>query len=308
MRRRIANILLEASDILNKADFSTYIVSSDNYCVQIVAKKNNIKLLMRVTANVNSEKKEVVESLGSLATAFSATPLIVSERDQFGSIEDGIIHEHFNVSVVNLNTFRNSVLYGRLPIAYAKRGGLYFKINGEKLRRLRIKNRLSLGELANMIGVSRKAIYEYEKSKMGVTLRTVLRMQEVLNEDVTMGIDIFEWRNQMEIVDKPPSGTIAKQLHNKLKKIGCKTIGLSNAPIEVHAKDLETSFLTDEGLNMEALNNKIEDAINVGKILNTNPILVTSSGGRNFNITTISLDEVKKIESKRELEQVLRLN
>lgn len=307
MRKRITNILSEVNNILNKADFSTYIVSS-NYCVQIVAKKNDIKLLMRTTTNVDSEKKEVAENLGSLANAFSATPLIISKRDQIGSIEDGIIHEHFNINVVNLNTFRNSVLYGKLPIAYAKRGGLYFKINGEKLRKLRIKNRLSLGELANMIGVSRKAVYEYENSNMGVTLRTALRMREVLNEDVTMEIDIFKWKNQIEVIDKAPSGVIAKQLHNKLKKIGCKTIGLNNAPIEVHAKDLEASFLTDEGLNVEALNSKIEDAVNIGKILKTSPILVTNLGGKNFDITTISIDEVKKIESKKELEQILKLN
>ncbi|MDH5806331.1 MAG: helix-turn-helix domain-containing protein [Candidatus Methanomethylicaceae archaeon] len=307
MRRKIANILSEVNNILNKADFNTYIVSS-NYCVQIVAKKNDIKLLLRASTNVDSEKKEVVENLGSLASAFSATPLIVSERDQIGSIEDGIIHEHFNINVVNLNTFRNSVLYRKFPIAYAKRGGLYFRINGEKLRKLRIKNKLSLGELANMVGVSRKAIYEYENSNMGATLRTALRMKEVLNEDITMEIDIFKWKNQIEVIDKAPSGVIAKQLHNKLKKIGYRTIGLNNAPIEVHVKDLEVSFLTDEGLNIEALNNKIEDAINIGKILKTNPILVTNLGGRNFNITTISIDEIKRIEYKKELEQMLKLN
>lgn len=307
MRKRIASILSEINNILNKAGFSTYIMSS-NYCVQIVAKKNDIRLLMRATTNVDSEKKEVAENLGSLAIAFSAPPLIISERNRIGSIEDGIIHEHFNINVVNLNTFRNSMLYGKLPIAYAKRGGLYFKINGEKLRRLRIKNRLSLGELANMIGVSRKAVYEYENSNMGITLRTALRIKEVLNEDVTMEIDIFKWKNQIEVVDKAPSGIIAKQIHNKLKKIGCKTIGVNNAPIEVHAKDLEVSFLTDEGLNVEALNSKIEDAVNIGRILKINPVLVTNSGGRNFNITTISMDEIKKIKRKEELEQLLKLN
>ncbi|MCS7098636.1 MAG: helix-turn-helix domain-containing protein [Candidatus Methanomethyliaceae archaeon] len=307
MRRKIANILSEISSILNRAGFTVYTVLSD-YCVQVVAKKNDTRLLLRAVINVDNEKKEVAENLGSLAAVFSATPLIISNRYQIGSIEDGIIHERFNINVINLNTFKDSVLYGRYPIAYAKRGGMYFKINGQKLRKLRMERRLSLGELAAMLGVSRKTIYEYENSDMGATLRTALRMREIFDEDVTMEINIFDLKHDVEIIDKSPSGNIAKQLHNKLKKIGCKTIGLNSAPIDVHAKDLEVSFLTDEGLDNEALNIKIEDAVNIGKILEIDPVLVTKRGGGNFNITAISIDEVKKIESKRELEQKLKLN
>jgi putative transcriptional regulator len=303
------DILVEILRILHSAGFALYEVDSD-YCLQIVAKRGDTKLLIKTTINVDNERRETTEDLSSLASTFSASPLIVGNRVQRGKIEDGTLYERFNVNVVNLNTFKEAVLYRRFPVAFSRRGGLYFKIDGPTLRRLRIERGMSLGEFAAKIGVSRKAVYEYENSQMGATLNTVLRMEEVLKTGVTMDIDIFKWSYKKEPPEKSPAGAVAKQLHYKLKKIGCKAIGFSYAPIDVHARNIGVSFLTDEeNLDDETLDRKVENATKIGKLLGVNPVLITGSfGGGKLDIISIPIDEIRKVETIKDLERILKID
>jgi putative transcriptional regulator len=298
----------ETINILDKAGFKSYKVKS-NYCVDIVAIRDDKKLMLRLTINIDNEKREIAEELKTLAYTFSAVPIIIGVKYQGGMIENETLHERFNVNAINLSTFKNILLHGKYPVAYAKRGGLYFKVDGQKLRKLRTERKMSLGNLASKLGVSRKAVYEYENYNMGATLRTILKMMEIFNEDVTMKIDIFKcdyYKEMKEIPDKSPTGYIAKRLHNKLKKIGCKAIGFKYAPMEVHARDLEISFLTDEGLNKDDLRIRIEDVTNIGKLLNITPVLVTESiSGKDLDIYTIPIDVIDKIKSLEDLKEYI---
>jgi len=309
MKKAPRDVLVEILRTLQSAGFALYEVDSD-YCLQIVAKRGDTKLLIKTTTNVDNEKRETTEDLSSLAMTFSASPLIIGNRAQRGKIEDGTLYERFNVNVVNLKTFKDAVLYRRFPIAFSRRGGVYFKIDGAALRKLRMERGMSLGEFAAKIGVSRKAVYEYENSQMGATLKTVLRMEEILNAGITMDIDIFKWEYKKELPDRGPAGTVAKQLHYKLKKIGCRAVGFSYAPIDVHARNIGVSFLTEEeNLEDETLSRKVENATKIGRLLGASPVLITgSSGGGKLDVVSIPIDEIKKAESIKDLERILNID
>jgi len=309
MKDESNEILVRILRILHKAGFTVSEVDSD-YCLEIVAKKGNVKLLIKTLENVDNERKASAEDLRSLAATFSASPLIIGSRVQKGVIEEGALYERFGVNVISPRTFMDAALRGKFPPVYSKRGGLYFRIDGEVLRSLRKERGMSLGDLANKIGVSRKAVYDYENAQMGATLKTAARMEEVLDAGVTMDINIFDWRCDEEPPDKSPAGAVAQQLHNKLKKIGCKAIGFNYAPIDVHVRNVGVSFLADEGrLGERALDRKVEDALEVGKVLETEPVLIT--GGvrpKGLNITILRIDDIRKLEKLRDLERLLSLD
>jgi len=309
MKDESNDILVHILRILDKAGFTVSQVDSD-YCLEIVAKKGNVKLLIKTLENVGNERKESVEDLRSLATTFSASPLIIGSRVQRGVIGEGALYERFGINVINPKTFRDAALNRKFPPVYSKRGGLYFRIDGEALRRLRKEGGMSLGDLANKIGVSRKAVYDYESSQMGATLKTVARMEEVLDAGVTMDIDIFDWRCDEEPPDKSPAGAVAQQLHNKLKTIGCKAIGFNYAPIDVHVRNVGVSFLAnEERLGERALDRKVEDALEVGKLLEIEPVLITGDvRPRGLNITILRIDDIRKLEKLRDLERLLNID
>jgi putative transcriptional regulator len=308
MKGSSKDTLIEALRILHQAGFSISEVDSEQYCLQLVAKKGDVKLLIKTLENVDSERREAAEELKSLATATSSSPLIIGSRIQCEKLEEGALYERYGVNVVSPETFTEATLKGKLPFVQSKRGGLYFRINGRTLKRLREERKMSLGDLAKRIGVSRKAVYEYETGGMGATLETVARIEEVFNIGLTQGIDIFDWHSTSEPEAKAPSDPAARQLHWKLKEIGCKAMGFDYAPIDVHARTVGVSFLTKErGLDKD-LESRVESALELAKLLDMVPVLVTGEGKPNgADIYVLRTEEVKQLKTVKDLEQLLGL-
>jgi putative transcriptional regulator len=308
MRDGPNEILIDALRVLHKAGFSISEVESGEYCLEIVAKKGKVRLLIKTSENVDTERREPAEDLKSLASAYSASPIIISPKNRNEAIEEGALYERFRVNVVSPDTFREATLNGKLPSIYSKRGGLYFRINGRYLRRLREERGLSLGDLAKRIGVSRKAVYDYENGTMGATLETVARLEEALDAGITAGIDIFDWQCTEDMSNRSPSGPVARQIHGKLKELGCKAISFKFAPVDVHARNVGVSFLANDRSQEEReLDRRVETAIELGKLLDVEPVLVTGDRRpRDVDITVVRMDEVRKLESLKDLERLIR--
>ncbi len=89
------------------------------------------------------------------------------------------------------------------------------RLDAGRLREERERRGLSLGGLAGLIGVSRRSIYEYERSGMDIVLDKALRILDVLGEDVFQPIDVFrveEPRSEVENVDEEGEKRLAKEL------------------------------------------------------------------------------------------------
>ncbi len=299
--------LVEVLRILHQAGFSISEVDSEQYCLELVAKKGGVKLLIKTLENVDSERREAAEELKSLAMATSSSPIIIGSRVQCGKLEEGALYERYGVNVVSPQTFTEATLKGKLPFVQSKRGGLYFRINGRTLRRLREERKMSLGDLAKRIGVSRKAVYEYETGGMGATLETVARIEEVFNIGLTQGIDIFDWHSASEPEAKVPSDPVARQLHSKLREIGCKgAMGFDYAPIDVHARTVGISFLAKEKVPGKEMDSRVEKALELARLLDMVPVLVTREGKPDgADIYVLRTDEVKQLKTMEDLERLL---
>ncbi len=301
--------LIEILRVLHQAGFSISEVDSEQYCLQLVAKKGDVKLIIKTLENIDLERREAAEELKSFATATSSSPLIIGSRVQSGMLEEGALYERYGVNVVSPETFTDATLKGKLPFVQSKRGGLYFRINGRTLRRLREAHKMSLGDLAKKIGVSRKAVYEYETGGMGATLETVARIEEIFNVGLTQGIDIFDWQCIGEPEAKAPSDPLARQLHWKLKEIGCKAMGFDFAPIDVHARTVGVSFLTDEKSPGKDLDSRIENALELAKLLDMIPVLVTGDKKPDgADIYILRTEEVKQLRTVKDLERLLGID
>ena len=308
MKNETNEILSQIVKTLDDAGYSVSEVDSGDYCLEVVAKKDNTKLLIKTLLNVDSERREAADDLRNMAASFSASPIIIASRMQNGLIEEGALYARFGVNVVNPTTFREAALKGMLPIVYSKRGGLYVKIDGDALKRYREAQGMSLGNLASKIGVSRKAIYEYEREQMGATLATVAKIEKVIKANVITGINILT--STPKATDfSPPTRDVARQLHHKLKEIGCKAIGFNYAPIDVHMHDADVGFLTNENMRDADLERKVDSALHVGGLLGMEPVLVTKDSCHlEKDITTIKLDDIKLVKKKGDLERLLKID
>ena len=128
----------------------------------IVARRDKTLLLIKILSNVDAFSKDNSEEVKTLAEALGGSPLLVGERSGAGEIEQGIVYSRFNVPIISLSTLKDLLLEAVPPFIFAAPGGLYVKLDSDLLKRLREEKSISLGNLAEVAGVSRRTIQMYE--------------------------------------------------------------------------------------------------------------------------------------------------
>ncbi len=235
-------LIEQVTSTLRRYGFETkYCDLVEDGCFDIAARRGSGVVLIKTLVNVDRYGYRQASDLRKITTTLSAVPLIIGVRTRRGEIEEGLVYERYGLKVISAQTLEMA-LKGEAPMICVKRGGIYVEIDGNRLREARLKMGLSLGELAELVGVSRKAIYEYERGGMRPTLDVALRLEEVLDEDIVEPLDIFklsceptEFRNgndeEEEVVIKTKTA---------LEDLGLKAEAVKKAPFNiVAAKDSE---------------------------------------------------------------------
>ncbi|MEM3511097.1 MAG: transcriptional regulator [Candidatus Jordarchaeales archaeon] len=240
--------------LLQRAGFQVANNLPSKSCFDLVARKKDFLILLKVLANVDGLKDDQGRELRMLARLMSAIPLVVGERTRRSEMLDGVIYGRCGVPTINFSTFKRFVLEDARPIALARRGGLYIKINGEALRRAREERGLSLGDLAEKVGVSRKAIYEYERNEMDATLETALKIEEELDADIITPVDLNEWHLIYEQEEKEEARAqewedeLEREIFEALSDLGFKVILARRAPFDALTADQKEERLVVTGV------------------------------------------------------------
>jgi putative transcriptional regulator len=175
------------------------------------------KVLVKSTPDAATVSKREAYELGRLASVLEAAALIVSEYLGGVKLESGVVYERYGVNLVNLETLEESLAGRQFPYVVAHKDIFKVRIKGDELRRRRLERGFSLGDVASMLGVSRKSVYEYEKGVIEPTVERAERLIRIFGEDILEPIDIFEpvkggREPPPEDFDVPEEGVIAREL------------------------------------------------------------------------------------------------
>lgn len=157
----------------------------------LVARRGGTLLLVKVFANADSLNEPLASELRTLAALLQAAPLLVGERSSAGDLEDGVLYYRHRVPLVTPGTLESFLLQREPPLVYAAPGGYYVTVDGAALRALRQARHLSLGQLAEAAGVSRRAIAMYEEG-MGALVDVVERLEAFLQEALVRPVEVFQ--------------------------------------------------------------------------------------------------------------------
>ncbi len=163
--------------------------------LDLVARYDNSSIMVRITRRVSSRRKEFAE-LKRATEVLNASSLIVAEYLNREELLDDVLYTRDRVGIVSYRTLYNLVRGGKVCI-YERNGLFYVKIDGAKLRELRIRHGLSLSQLAQKVGVSTKALYEYEQGKIDMSVEVAERFLNIFGEEfeeVVESVDIFTER------------------------------------------------------------------------------------------------------------------
>ncbi|NJE09091.1 transcriptional regulator [Thermococcus sp. M39] len=229
--------------ILRGTGFRTARMEFKGACFDLVASRLFLLLFIKVLQNIDTLTKEQAEDLKRLAKFFQASPLIVGLKTKNDELEEGVVYERFGIYALNPQTLYDVIVENELPAIFAERGGFYVKINGEYLRYLREKYGYSIGELAELLGVSRKSLQNYERGEQAVSLDVALRLEEIFNEPLAKPIDILHAKVEANL-DVKPENELEREIFERLKALGMGVVKIKKAPFNAISKEDEFKILT----------------------------------------------------------------
>jgi putative transcriptional regulator len=248
-------ILKELRDALKAAGFSiTEKLPANSSIFDIIAKRDEMILVAKVLLNIDSFRYENSVEMGFLAKALDALPVLVGERCTACTLEGGVVYVRHTIPAMNRQTFIDYVKEGVLPLVYAAPGGLYARIDGYTLKKLREEKGVSLSTLAEIAGVSRKAVTLYESDIMGASVDVVSRIEDFLDTPLTLPVDPRELFSRFECEmssSKKLLTSIENDFFSILKEFGYETSFFKRAPVDAIVQREEKILSEFEGSGLE---------------------------------------------------------
>ena len=251
--------------------------------------------------------------------------IIIGIRTRNAMMEHGVVYDRYNIKAVTYETFEE-YLKGSPPVVYAHRGGFFVKIDGEALKKAREKLNISVGELAEASGVSRKTIYKYEQNKANPSVEVAIRIEEYLDAPLARGIDLFEMvniqkddENQKRESSFPSEEEInieeyKKQALNILDELGFNLIPTLRAPFDAVAEKHKNSeekhniLLTNIGeQENEDIRRRAIMVREISKLLDGYSLLILEKKEKHYkNLAVISMRELEKMDDALDLIEFIK--
>ena len=278
---------------LEKAD---YIVSTYNGCFDVAAKKEKL-LLLKILQNIDSFSEEQAKNLKIIANNLEAVAILVGENTTREKLKKGIVYERFELPAISPETLRSLITYEIFPKIYRDRGGLYVEIDSDILKETRQNKKLTQRELAEMVGVNKKAIYEHEKRQLRMTLDIAQKLESTLKKKITKPIDVLQVEKQE--IKTYPKDVLEKQVGSELKKIGFKIDYVKKAPFDVFAKE-KTLIVSDVEENKRKIKKRAGQLKEFVKTAEKPAVMITKESKEEHvgGIPVVNRKDLKEMKTK----------
>lgn len=154
----------------------------------LVARREKTLILLKVLTNVDALSMDVAHEVKLLCRFLQAKPVLVGLRSGTGQLEDGVVYARHDIPIVTPNTLSGYIMDGEAPMVFAAPGGFYVNLDGGALRDARQHLEISLGTMAQIAGVSRRAIQMYEEG-MSASIDAAMRLEDALGTPLIRPLD-----------------------------------------------------------------------------------------------------------------------
>lgn len=208
----------------------------------LIAGNREILMVIKAVPHIDGVSEDIARDLDLVSYYLRGAPLIVGERTRDADLQRGAVYLRYGIYAVSVPTLSDYLIEGIPPLICVSPGGLYVNIDENLLRSLREGKQLSLGDLAHLLGVSRRTISKYENG-MGTTMEVALRIEELFDTAVTKPIDLLSHESRFAPAEEPPGGDVLPDL----ERMGMEIHLLRRAPFEALARYDEETILTGYG-------------------------------------------------------------
>ncbi len=278
----------------------------------LVARRDDDLLILKVLQNVDALTDPIAQEIKLLCRFLRARPLLVGVRAGTGVLEDGVIYNRHEIPIVTPATLQEQMLGGEPPMVFAAPGGLYVRIDASALQQARVANDLSLGALAQIAGVSRRAIQMYEHG-MNASIEAAMRLEEFFDMDLIRPSDPTQQFDpsayQPPEPEKPPEQDPMEALiQTMLEGLGYAVRSTKRSPFQALSTQEEDTFLTGMGPDSPQLRRRARIVHSVSRITERPGFFVVEKTTRTemHGVPVVTRAELKRLtDPERILELIL---
>jgi len=238
MNQEVTDITKSITDIFKKAGFEVSLCDIRS-CYDIMAKRGLFSFIVKVLSNIDSFSSEHGIEMKRIAYYFNVFPLVIAYKTKNNRLEEGMVYNREGIPVVSVETLENLLLNELPPLVYSDRGGLYVKIDRERLKEERKKRGLSLGYVADALNISKSALYEYENTEKGVLLENAIKLEKFFDIPVAKPVSILKKieKDNEEIRLKDLKKALERNVLLKLHNAGFKVVPTEKTPFNAVVKE-----------------------------------------------------------------------
>lgn len=278
-----AEILDTTESILEKAGFQlSRRCTSRPSCFDFAAQKDEKLAFIKVYANIGNVFAKDASELQTISECFSATSLIIGEKTRRKPLEDDTVYSRYNIYAITPKTLEDVVLRGMHPLVEAGPGGYYIKLDGGLIRKKRQELGLSVGKMAEMMGISRRTLYGYERGMAKASVSAAYKLEWVLGIPVVQFIDVFQSTPQgtglFTTVKRVVKHRFLQTVLRKCAQFDFRATYTDRAPFDFVARCSEKELKIIGGVADKIERNvdqRTEEIISVGKVINAQPVFIT---------------------------------
>jgi putative transcriptional regulator len=233
----------------------------------IIARRDKELLIIKALSNIDSLSSDDAEELRILATTLGGSPMVIGLHSSSAKLDHGILYSRFGIPIISEATFHEHMLEGVPPFVYAAPGGLYVRLDGDLLRKIREDRNISLGMLAEIAGVSRKAIQMYE-SGMGAMVEIAAKLEEYLNEPIVVPLNPFSYTLEVARTLRTFDDFkgLNRDVFEMLKEIGYSVTPTIRCPFDALASEQDVLLLTGVEEDMKMMARKARIVGNISRV------------------------------------------
>jgi len=279
-------------------------------CFCLTARRGAQLTLLKLQLDLGNITQRDASELKTISSHFSGTPLFVSEKTREKPLEDDTVYTRYNVYAVTPKTLEDVVSHAMLPLIEAGPGGCFARLDGDVVRKRRQKLGLSVGKLAEQLGISRRTLYGYERGMAKASVSAAYNLEWVLGIPLVKPIDIFQPIPTSSGFFAAAKRVIVKNrfLRIVLKKLAQCHFNVAptmRAPFDFIAQCPASRFNIIGGVpcaEEKDLDQRTKEILSVGEIVKAQPVFVTDGGlVPNNDIPLIHSEELNKMKQPKDL-------
>jgi len=308
MSQEVIDLTKSITDVFKKAGFDVSLCDIRS-CYDIMAKRGLFSLIVKVLSNVDSFSSEHGIEMRRISYYFNVFPLIIAYKTKNDVLEEGTVYNREGIPVISIETLENLLLNNIPPLVYSDRGGLYVKIDRERLKEEREKKGLSLGYVADALRISKSALYEYENTEKGVLLENAIKLEKFFDIPVAKPVSILRKieKDTGEIKLEDLKKALERNILLKLHDAGFKVVPTEKTPFNAVVKERNIIITGIGESSSRLLKKRIKIVHEFSMMIEKDAMFIVDLKKNPENIEGVPILSRKELEKIRDVEDILYL-